>query len=576
MIRKFKVSQRSFETSRTILCTKLAQSSKRLTIITTHVKQTTPACIPIASDHLKYHRANDALLFPNKLSYPDVYSRTKMIQNHVRNNRLNDALKLFDEMPIRDAVTWNSMIKGCFDCGNPEMGFKLFEQMPERTVVSWTMMVNGLLTYGKTQAAEQLFMEMPLKDEAAWNSMIYGYFMNGRVKDAVRLFHEMPNRSVISWTSMISGLDLAGKSNDALFLFKQMLFHNIQPTSFTFSSAITACANVKDLHLGVKIHGHVVKLGHLSDTYITAPLITFYAQCKDINSFSKVFKEKSNTSVVVWTALITGYSLNSKHEKALEVFSDMFRSNILPNQSSFTSALNSCCEREDLDKGKEINGAAIKLGFETDVFVGNSLIVLYTKCGNINDGLSVFKQISKKNIVSWNSMIVGCAQHGYGMWALIFFNQMTRNGVPLDDITFTGLLSACSRCGMLEKGRCIFNYLLRYECVNVKLEHYACLVDILGRKGRLNEAEELIKSMPMEPNVSIWLSLLSACKMHSNLKLAERVAQVIFKMDQDCSAVYTLLSNLYAFEGRWNDVSRIRGLMENRRVMKDPGCSWEN
>ncbi|KAI3710063.1 hypothetical protein L2E82_39836 [Cichorium intybus] len=249
------------------------------------------------------------------------------------------------------------------------MGFKLFEQMPERTVVSWTMMVNGLFTYGKTEAAEQLFMEMPLKDEAAWNSMIYGYFMNGRVKDAVRLFHEMPNRSVISWTSMISGLDLAGKSNDALFLFKQMLFHNIQPTSFTFSSAITACANVKDLHLGVKIHGHVVKLGHLSDTYITAPLITFYAQCKDIDSFSKVFKEKLNTSVVVWTALITGYSLNSKHEKALEVFSDMFRSNVLPNQSSFTSALNSCCEMEDLDKGKEINGAAIKLGFETDVFL---------------------------------------------------------------------------------------------------------------------------------------------------------------------------------------------------------------
>ncbi|KAL7591688.1 hypothetical protein Lser_V15G32474 [Lactuca serriola] len=578
MIRKLKVLQWSSDISRTILCTKvaLAHSSKCLTTITNPVKQTTPAYIPItSSDHLKHQRTNEALLFPNKLSYPDVYSCTKMIQGHVRNNRLNDALKLFDEMPVRDVVTWNSMIKGCFDCGDLKLGSKLFEEMPERNVVSWTTMLNGLLIYGRTEAAEKLFLEMPLKDEAAWNSMIHGYFINGRVEDAMRLFHEMPNRSIITWTSMISGLDLAGKSDDALLLFNQMMPSGIRPTSFTFSSAITASANAKDFHLGVKIHGQVIKLGYLSDTYITSPLITFYAHCNDTDSSSKVFNENPQTSVVVWTSLLTGYSLNSKHEKALQVFSNMFRSNVLPNQSSFTSALNSCCEMEDSNKGNVINGAAIKLGLESDMFVGNSLIVFYTKHGNIQNGLSVFKQIHEKNIVSWNSMIVGCAQNGYGMWGLILFNQMIREGMlnEADDITFTGLLSACSHSGMLEKGQNIFNYLLKYKFKKVKLEHYACMVDILGRSGRLHEAEELIKNMPMEPNKSIWLSLLSGCKMHSNLKMAERVTQTIFNMDQDCSAAYTLLSNLYAFSGRWNDVLRIRELMKSKGVIKEPGQS---
>ncbi|PWA99461.1 pentatricopeptide repeat (PPR) superfamily protein [Artemisia annua] len=737
MISKFKFSQLSLQISR---LTKLTESTKHLTVLTNHAKHSTITHVT-TPDHLKNQNHNNPFVFSNKLTYPDVYSCTKLIQSHLRNNRFCDALKVFDEMPVRDSVTWNSMLKGCFDCGNLDVGFELFDAMPERNVVSWTTVVNGLLRYGSVEGAERLFNEMPVKDEAAWNAMIYGYFVNGRVEDGVRLFGEMPVKSVVSWTAMISGLDQAGKSDEALVMFKKMLGCGVWPTAVTFTSVITACVNVKDLCLGVVIHGHVVKRGYFLDAYIVVPLITLYAHCKDIDSCCKVFNETSHKSVAVWTSLLTGYCLNCKYDKALEVFAEMFRSGVLPNQSSFTSALNSCCELEALDKGKEINGVVIKLGFESDAFVGNSLVVLYTKCGsiddglsvfkeiseknivswnsmivgcaqhgygmwalvlfnqmmrygvppdditftgllsacsrsgmldkgkcifdflshrgsvtmklehyacmvdilglwtslltgycsnckyekalevfrdmfrfdvlpnqssftsalnsccelealdkgneingvviklgfesdafvgnslvvlytkcgNINDGLSVFKEIADKNIVSWNSMIVGCAQHGYGMWALVLFNQMMRFGVPPDDITFTGLLSACSRSGMLDKGKCIFEFLLHYGSVTVKLEHYACMVDILGRKGKLKEAEELVKSMPMEPNRSIWLSLLSACKMHSNIKLAERAAEAIFAIDHDCSAAYTLLSSLYASSGRWNDASRIQG-----------------
>ncbi|GJZ30858.1 pentatricopeptide repeat-containing protein [Tanacetum coccineum] len=185
-------------------------------------------------------------------------------------------------MSVRDSVTWNSMLKGCFDCGNLDVGFELFDAMPERHVVSWTTVVNGLLRYGRVEDEEILFNQIHVKDEIMWNAMIYGYFVNGRVEDGVRLFDEMPVNSVISWTSMI----------------------------ITFSSVITACVNVKDLYLGVVIHGHVVKRGCFLDTYIMIPLIMLYAHCKDIDSYCKVFNETLHKSVVVWTSLLTGYCSN--------------------------------------------------------------------------------------------------------------------------------------------------------------------------------------------------------------------------------------------------------------------------
>ncbi|KAL0300624.1 UNVERIFIED_CONTAM: Pentatricopeptide repeat-containing protein, mitochondrial [Sesamum radiatum] len=197
---------------------------------------------------------------------------------------------------------------------------------------------------------------------------------------------------------------------------------------------------------------------------------------------------------------------------------------------------------EAVDWGKVIHGAAIKLGLETDLFVGNSLVVLYTKCGNIRDGVVAFIEITDKNIVSWNSIIVGCAQHGCGEWALAFFSQMAKAGVDPDEITFTGLLNSCSHSGMLQKGQYFFECLCQCASVEVKLEHYACMVDILCRSGKLDEAEHLVKKMPMEANLSIWLALLSGCRPQSNVEVAERAARNIFTIDPHCSAAYVLLS----------------------------------
>lgn len=541
-----------------------------------YTKYSVPSYKFLLHNYIRNQRLDLARKLFDEIPSPNSHLYTIMIAGYTQNNRLNDALALFDDMSVRDMVSWNSMLKGCLDCGNLAVATKMFYKMPERNVVSWTTMVNGYLRFGHVDEGEELFYEMPVKDVAAWNSMIYGYCCNGRVEDALNLFEEMPCRNVISWTSMIGGLDSNGMHGESLFLFKKMVGFGIVPTSSTFACVLTACANVLDVCLGVQVHAYVVKIGCCFDEFISASLITLYANCKQMENAYNIFDEKLHMNVVVWTALLTGNGLNGKHEKAMTIFSDMIKGGIFPNQSTFTSVLNSCCRVDAIDRGREIHMLAIKLGLENDVFVGNSLIVMYCECGNVNDAVTVFRKIGEKNIVSWNSMIVGSAKHGYGQLTLTLFNQMICAGVDSDEITFTGLLSACSHSGMLQKGRSFFDYMSRYKSNKMKLQHYACMVDILGRFGKLEEAEELIRNMPMEPNSTIWLALLSACRIHSNLGVAERAAKHILDLEPHCSAAYVLLCNIYASAGKWSDVSRFRLKMKQGGIVKQPGCSWVN
>ncbi|XP_022879641.1 pentatricopeptide repeat-containing protein At5g46460, mitochondrial [Olea europaea var. sylvestris] len=577
IFKTFQLFPISLTTQTVNLSATLTKQSKSFMDIAENFKRSTTFSgnyISVLCDHLKNQRLQEARALFDKIPFSNVRLLTKMISCYVENCRLEEALKLFDKMPDKDTVLWNLMIKGCIDWGNLEMGLRLFSEMPEKNVVSCTTVMNGLLKFGRVEEAKRLFEEMPVRDIAAWNAMIHGYFENGRVEEALTLFDGMPNRNVISWTSIISGLGQHGRNCEALSIFWKMVGLGMRPTSSTFACAITACANIGELCLGSQVHGLVMKLGCVFDVYVIASLITLYANCKEMNYSFKVFDEKLHMNVVTWTSLLTGYSVNGKHGDALKVFGDMIRVGVIPNQSSFTSALNSCCEMKAVAWGKEIHGAAIKLGFERDVYVGNTLVLLYTACGNISNGLSKFNEIAEKNIVSWNTIIVGCAQHGYGKWALTLFSQMVKARVDPDDITFTGLLNACSHSGMLREGICFFEYLCQCTAMEKKLEHFACMVDVLCRNGKLDEAEELVKTMPIEANLSIWLALLNGCRMHSNLEVAERACSNILDIDPRCSAAYVLLSNTYASAGRWADVSRIRKNMKNSDSIKQPGCSW--
>ncbi|GAV79574.1 LOW QUALITY PROTEIN: PPR domain-containing protein/PPR_1 domain-containing protein/PPR_2 domain-containing protein/PPR_3 domain-containing protein/DYW_deaminase domain-containing protein, partial [Cephalotus follicularis] len=420
-----------------------------------------------------------------------------------------------------------------------DLARELFDKIPSPNHQLYSIMITGYAHFDRLDDALRLFDEMPVRDTVSWNLMIKGCLDCGDLGMARNIFDVIPERSVVSWTIMLNGYLQFGTVEVAEKLFWEMPVRDV-------------------VAWNSMIHGYFCN-GRVGDAV-------------------KLFEGMPYKNVVSWTSMIggldQGYGLNLEYKDALKVFCDMLKFGIFPNQSTFTSALNSCCRLEALDRGKEIHAAAVKLGLGTDVFVGNSLIVVYTECGNIIDAALVFKGIGEKNIVSWNSIIVGCGQHGFGIGALVFFNQMIRANVDPDEITFTGLLSACSHSGMLQKGRCFFEHINRCNSLKVELQHYVCMLDILGRCGKLEEAEKLIKSMPMKANSLVWLALLSACTVHSNFELAERAANSIFELEPHCSAAYVLLSNIYASAGKWGDASRLRAKMKQKQIVKQPGCSW--
>lgn len=506
---------------------------------------------------------------------------TKLINGYLGGRRIADALHLFARMSDRDVVSWNSMIAGCLGCGETRLAHNLFSKMPERNVISWTTVVDGLSKSGRVDLAEDLFLRMPCKDQAAWNSMISGYCSNGRIDQAVGLFRRMSCPNVISWSAIIAGLDQNDRSQQALSMFGEMLSTHhpylIQPTSDTFSSVLTACASCADLLLGIQIHGRLTKSGYISDAFALTSLITLYTNCKQMVSSYKMLREDASRSTVAsWTAVITGYGSNGEHRAAVQVFHEMRNTTcILPNQSTFTSTLKSCGGLEDLFEGTSIHGEAVKLGFGTDVFVGNSLIFMYSKCGDIENALKVFEELFERNLVSWNTIITGCAHNSRVLKSLALYKDMILTLLQPDEITYLGLLTACSHSKLVENARYFYRLLSRDANVCLRREHCICMVDVLCRSGNLEEAEKLIiNTEEFKADVPIWLSLLSSCRMYSNATdLAMRAADHIFDVEPDCSAAYVLLSNIYASFGRWDDVAQIRIMMKTSGLSKIPGCS---
>jgi pentatricopeptide repeat protein len=509
-----------------------------------------------------------------KIPSPDVQLFTMMINGLSKSCRFADAFRLFDYMPVRDVAAWNSILKAYFDCGDLNGALNMFDKMPERNVISWTTVINGFAQFGRIDDAEVVFSRIPQKDTASWNAMISGYLINKEITKARIMFDEMPRRNVISWTAIIGGYVQNGCSEEALILFNHMWHLGIKPTESTYACLLTACANASSFISGAQIHAQLLKSSHILDGYVATSLLTLYAKCKKIDLSKRIFDDTCYKTVVTWTALITGYNVNEKYAQALVEFNEMVVSGIKPNQSTFTSALNSCSGLEALVKGKKIHASTVKFGLDLDPFVGNSLLVMYHKCGNIDAGLNIFENIYDRNLVSWNSVIVGCAQNGYASLALKLFDEMNRRLVKPDAITYIGLLTACSHARMLDKGRYYFEMLKRDLSIEVKMEHYVCMVDILGRCGKLDEAEKLIRDMPLRPNVAIWLALLGACRLLGDVEAAERASKEIFSLDPGNSGAYVLLSNIYAMAGRWNDVVQTRGMMRHRGVTKVTGYSW--
>ncbi|GLU05663.1 hypothetical protein SLE2022_227510 [Rubroshorea leprosula] len=422
--------------------------------------------------------------------------------------------------------------------GDMKMASKVFEEMPVKNVVSWNSILSGHLKSGNLTEAHRVFDEIPKKDVISWNAILSGYARTGNVDMASSLFLQMPEKNLASWNAMISGYAECGKMESARSFFDVMPQRNII-------------------------------------SWIT--MISGYSKCGDIVSARELFDQMGEKDHLSFNAIIACYAQNNQPEEALKLFNEMLDggANTQPDEMTLASVISACSQLGEPRFGPWIESCINNLGIQMDDHMTTALIDLYAKCGSIDKAYNLFHSLRKKDVVAYSAMILGCGINSKIDDAIMLFKEMIDAQVLPNLATFTGLLSAYSHAGLVEEGFQCFCSIKDHGLVP-STDHYAIMVDLLGRAGRLGEAYELIKSMPMQPHIGVWGALLLACSLHNNVELGEVAAQHCFEMEPGTSGYYSLLANIYASVGRWDDARRLRSIMEKKKLAKAPGCSWRD
>lgn len=272
--------------------------------------------------------------------------------------------------------------------------------------------------------------------------------------------------------------------------------------------------------------------------------------------------------------MISGYAQNGQSVEALNSFSQMQLAGVQPDSKTFACLLSACANLAAFEQGVSIHGVVIRSGFQSVVLVENALIDMYAKCGYLEKARGSFDKIPQRNLVSWNVMISGYALNGCGKEAVELFEQMQQSGISPNDVTFISVLCVCCHAGLVGEGQQYFDSMTRYDHIKPTMEHYIFMVDLLGRAGLLDKAEDFINKMPIQPNASVWRILLGACRVHRNVEIGEHVAEQLFEMDPLNAANYVVMSSIYLSAGRWEDAENVRRMMKERGIKKMPGCSW--
>lgn len=397
------------------------------------------------------------------------------------------------------------------------------------------------------------------------------------IDHARKVFDKMPYRNIATWNACISNAVLNRQPEEAMIKFIDLLHEGVEhPNSITFCAVLNACSDCLHLDLGQQLHGYSIRCGFKNDVAILNGLIDFYGKCEEVELSEMVFNEMRERNAVSWCSMVASYEQNDMGEKACGLFLEAWKANVEPNEFLISSVLSACAALARLELGRIIHGIAVKACIERNVFVGSSLVDMYGKCGSLQQCERVFYEVNKRNLITWNALIGGYAHQGHADMALELFEDMTteNSGVVPNYVTFVGVLTACSRGGMVNIGMKIFESMKRKHGIDPGAEHYACIVDMLGRAGLVDRAYEFIKKMPLSPTIAIWGALLGACKVHGKPELAKIAAEHLFKLDPKDSGNHVLLSNLFAADGRWEEADLVRKEMKDVGIKKGAGCSW--
>ncbi|CAN6194355.1 unnamed protein product [Urochloa humidicola] len=403
--------------------------------------------------------------------------------------------------------------------------------------------------------------------------LVIMYARCGALGDARNVLDGMPERNVVSWTAMISGYSQNGRPAEAMELFVTMLRAGCDPNEFTLASVLTSCTGSQGIHHIKQVHAFSVKINFELHMFVGSALLDMYAKSENIKEARRVFDMLPARDVVSYTAIISGYTQLGLDEEALDLFMQLYNEGMQCNQVTFTALLNALSGLASLDYGKQVHGLVLRKELPFFMALQNSLIDMYSKCGKLLYSRRVFDNMPERSVVSWNAILMGYGRHGLAHEVSQLFTSMHEEAKP-DSVTLLAVLSGYSHGGMVDEGLDMFDLIVKEQSTLLNIEHYGCVIDLLGRSGRLEKALNLIQKMPFEPTRAIWGSLLGACRVHANVHVGELVAQRLLEIEPENSGNYVILSNIYAAAGMWKDVFRVRKLMLKKTVIKEPGRSW--
>ncbi|KAK8935594.1 Pentatricopeptide repeat-containing protein [Platanthera zijinensis] len=510
-----------------------------------------------------------------------------LIDMFAKNGDMVSAHKVFDEIPDRNEVLWTLLITRYAQHGLGLDAVKLFVDLLVDDCIpdpfSLSSVISACAESGSDRVGKQLHalsIQIGLDSDVCVGCSLVDMYAKcserGSIDDSRKVFDRMPVHNVMSWTAIISGYAQSGGADvdQPLILFSEMLEGMVKPNEFTYSSVLKACTNLSKVDLGLQVHAHIVKSGLSSVNFVGNALVTMFASSGRMDDACKAFELLYEKNLISYNALVDGYAKSSNSEEAIEIFHRIESSDLGASAFTFASLLSAVACIGLIGKGQQFHGRLLKMGFGSDTCVANALITMYSRCGNVDDACIIFGEMNERNVISWTSMIAGLAKHGDARRALQLFNEMLSAGLRPNEITYLAVLSACSHVGLVREGLDYFHSMERDRRLVARAEHYACVVDLLGRSGRVEEALEFVASMPFEADALVWKTLLGACRTHRKVELGEIAAKRIIELDPSDPAAYILLSNTYAAAGRWAEVARIRRGMKERGLSKEAGLSW--
>jgi pentatricopeptide repeat protein len=544
-----------------------------------------------------------------------VLTLGKLVSSSVQLGDLCYAHHLFDQIPQPNKFMYNHLIKGYSNSNDPTMSLLLYRQMvcagllPNQFTIPFVLKAcaaKSCYWVGVSVHAQSFKLGMG-PHSCVQNAILTVYVACGLILSARKVFDDISERTLVSWNSMIAGYSKMGWSEEVVLLFREMQQLGLEPDVFTLVGLLSVSSKHGNLDLGRFVHLYIVVTGIEIDSIVNNALVDMYAKCGHLKYARRVFDQMLDNykDVVAWTRMINAYanhglidcaleffnqmpgknvvSWNSiiwchvqegLYAEAVELFYKMCVSGVMPNDATLVAILSACSHMGDLALGKQFHNYICDNNITPCVTLCNSIIDMYAKCGALQIAMDLFFGMPEKNAVSWNVIIGALALHGYGTEAIEMFEKMQASGVCPDEITFTGLLSACSHSGLVDMGQHYFGMMVSNFGISPDVEHYSCMVDLLGRRGLLGEAISLIKKMPIKPDVVVWSALLGACRIYGNLAIGKQIMKQLLELGRYDSGLYVLLSNMYSESQRWDDMKNIRKILDENGIKKCRAISF--